>query len=220
MPPVRRARQRRYSTEPADPRAYTRANDRAYSRFARLYDVVVRTIPLWRRWLGQALPHIEGPRVLEVSPGTGWLLSQYAGRFDAFAVDLNPTLLATTRRNLARAGMHANLAQGTVEALPYRDASFDTVVTTMAFTGYPDGRGALAELSRVLRPGGRLVIIDVDFPAGGNRLGMLLLEVWRRAGDIIRDLPGLLADAGFAVVDEEIGGFGTVHRYVATRRNG
>ncbi len=209
---------RRYSAEPADPQAYTAANDRLYTRFGRLYDVVVTAFPVWRRWLGQAVPEIRGPRVLEVSFGTGWLLTQYAGRHRTDGIDLNPRLLDVARRNLARAGVHADLRLGTVEALPYPDATFDTVVNTMAFSGYPDGAAAAAELARVLTPGGRLVLIDIGYPRDGNRMGTLLVDrFWKPLGDLIRDVPALLSEAGLAVREDEIGGWGSVHRYLATK---
>ncbi len=208
----------RYSTEPADPQAYTTANDRLYTRFARLYDIVVKASPVWRRWLGHALPAIRGPRVLEVSFGTGWLLTRYAGRNRTDGIDLNPALVAVARRNLARAGLQARLRQGRVEALPYPDASFDTVVNTMAFTGYPDGAAAAAELARVLKPGGRLVLIDIGFPRDGNRLGNTLVQhLWKPFGDLVRDVPALLSEVGLDVTDDEIGGWGSVHRYLATK---
>ncbi|MGN6612958.1 MAG: class I SAM-dependent methyltransferase [Angustibacter sp.] len=207
-----------YSAEPSDPRAYTARNDRLYARFAGLYDVVVRISPVWRRWLGEAVPLIRGPRVLEVSFGTGWLLTQYAGRFDTDGIDLNPALLKTARRNLAKAGVTAALQQGSVEALPFPDATFDTVVNTMAFTGYPDGPAAAAELARVLKPGGALVLIDINFPADGNRWGTALVEYfWKPFGDLIRDVAGLLTDAGLDVEDAEIGGWGSVHLYRAVK---
>jgi ubiquinone/menaquinone biosynthesis C-methylase UbiE len=194
------------------------ANDRLYTRFARLYDIVVKAAPVWRRWLGHAVPAIRGPRVLEVSFGTGWLLSQYAGSYRTDGIDLNPALIAVARRNLALAGVRADLRQGTVEALPYPDATFDTVVNTMAFSGYPDGAVAAAELARVLKPGGRLVLIDINFPHDGHRLGTILVErFWKPFGDLIRDIPALLSDAGLDVQDDEIGGWGSVHRYLATK---
>lgn len=217
MEVVRRTRNSRYSVEPTDRQAFTEAFDRKYSRFAHLYDVAVKVLPFWRRWLRQALPAIEGPRVLEVSFGTGWLLSQYAGRFTTDGIELNEALVDVAHRNLARAGVRAILRQGTVESLPYPDATFDTVVNTMAFTGYPDGARATAELARVLRPDGRLVMIDIGYPHDDNRLGSCLVELWKRAGDLIRDIPALLSENGFSVADEEIGGWGSVHRYVAIK---
>ena len=208
----------RYSEEPADPRGYTRRNDRLYSRFARVYDVVAKVLPVWRRWLATALPLIQGPRVLEVSFGTGWLLTQYADRFRTDGLDLNPAMLDVARRNLARAGKHAELRLGSVEALPYPDATFDTVVNTMAFTGYPDGAAAAAELARVLKPGGRLVLVDIAFPRDGNRRGTALVEwFWKPFGDLVRDVAPLLAGAGLEVSEEEVGGWGSVHRYLAVK---
>jgi ubiquinone/menaquinone biosynthesis C-methylase UbiE len=213
--------QPRYSAEPADPHAYTLANDRLYTSYARLYDVVVKALPVWRRWLAHALPHIQGPRVLEVSFGTGWLLTQYAGHHHTDGIDLNPALIDVARRNLTRAGVTADLRQGRVEALPYPDATFDTVVNTMAFTGYPDAATAAAELARVLKPGGRLVLIDINYPNNRNRLGTVLVDrFWKPFGDLVRDLPAVLDQAGLAVHDNEIGGWGSVHLYLATKPPG
>ncbi len=207
-----------YSEELSDPQSYTAGNDRLYTRFAGLYDVAVRLAPFWRRWLGQALPLIRGPRVLEVSFGTGWLLTQYAGRFRTDGIDLNPALVETARRNLAKTGVRVELQRGSVEALPYPDATFDTVVNTMAFTGYPDGPAAAAELARVLKPGGRLVLIDINFPQDRNRRGTALVErLWKPLGDLIRDVARLLTDAGLEVEDDEIGGWGSVHLYLAVK---
>src|ERR687897_1610623 len=106
----------RYSPEPRDKRAFSERLDRRYSRCARAYDLAVKLFPIWRGWLRHALPQIQGPRVLEVSPGTGWLLTQYAGRFETHAVDLNRDLVAIARRNLRRAGVMADLLVGNVEA--------------------------------------------------------------------------------------------------------
>jgi ubiquinone/menaquinone biosynthesis C-methylase UbiE len=206
-----------YSEEPEDRRGYTEAFDRLYTRIAGVYDLAVRLLPVWRTSLRQALPLIEGPRVLDASFGTGWLLTQYAAEVDAHGFDLNERMVAIAERNLRRAGVHADLRQANVEDLPYEDGQFDTVVNTMAFSGYPDAAKAIAELHRVLHPGGRLLIIDVASPADRNRIGIAMVRIWKRLGDLLRDLPALLAESGFDVDEREIGGWGSIHLYVATK---
>ena len=208
---------RQYSIEPADPQEFTGRFDRFYSRFASVYDALVKLGPIWKSWLAHALPHVQGPRVLEVSCGTGYLLTQYAGRVQASAVDLNEKMVEITTKNLRRAGLTADVQRADVEALPYADETFDTVVNTMSFSGYPNGRAALQEMSRVLKPGGRLVLIDVGYPDDENKLGTLLTELWRRSGDLIRDMETLLHEAGFDYRKKAIGGFGSMHLYLAIK---
>jgi ubiquinone/menaquinone biosynthesis C-methylase UbiE len=157
--------------------------------------------------------------VLEVSFGTGWLLMQYAERFETHGIDLNEAMLRMALRNLERAGVAAQLRTANVEALPYPDDYFDTVVNTMSFTGYPDGARAMSELHRVLCTGGRLVMIDVNYPGDRNRLGTALASLWRRTGDLIRDMHQLFGEFGLDVTDDEIGGFGSVHLYIARKRS-
>jgi len=207
-----------YSREPTDKDSFTRGFDKAYGLLARPYDLGVKLLPVWKTWLKQALPHIKGPRVLEVSFGTGFLLTQYADEYDTDGIDYNEKMVAVASQNLKRKGIAARLQQGNVEVLPYGDDTFDCVVNTMAFSGYPDGHRAMSELHRVLKPGGRLVIIDVEYPADRNRLGMIATQLWGALGDLIRDLGALLRKFDFDYNEEEIGCFGTVHLYIATKR--
>ena len=72
----------RYSAEPHDHRAFTKSFDRAYTRLARVYDAAVKLLPIRKTWLRPALRPLKGPRVLEVSFGTGYLMTQYADRFE------------------------------------------------------------------------------------------------------------------------------------------
>lgn len=210
----------RSSSEPTDSARFTRELDRSYTAFARPYDLAVRLLPVWKTWIQRALPHIEGPRVLEVSFGTGYLMSQYAGDFETFGVDYNRTMVRTAQRNLLRAGRNAKLIQGNVENLPYPDASFDSLVNTMAFSGYPDGHKALNEMKRVLRNDGRLILIDFVFPPDQNWLGTKVAAFMERSGDILRDMGTLFRECELVYTDESIGAWNSVHLYVATRRDG
>ncbi len=207
-----------YSSEPDDPARYTREMDRLYTAWVWLYDGAVRRLPIWKTWLGRVLPHLQGPRVLEVSFGTGYLLTRYAAHYETHGVDLNREMIATAQANLLRTGISARLSRGRVEALPYRDGAFDTVLLTMAFSGYPEADPARGELVRVLAPAGRLVLVDVAHPADGNRLGTVWVAIAMRAGDLVRDMSALFEKHDLVFTDEEIGGWGSVHLYVATRR--
>jgi ubiquinone/menaquinone biosynthesis C-methylase UbiE len=207
-----------YSTEPENRKDFTAEFDSFYTRFAGMYDFLIKSLPVWKNWLKQALPHIHGPRVLEVSFGTGYLLTQYASKFQAFGIDYNATMAQTAKRNLQRNGLIADLQQANVSHLPYASHSFDTLINTMAFSGYPDGIAALTEMERVLKPGGKLVMIDVDYPKDRNRLGTAMTKFWMASGDIIRDMGKLFDELGWEFQEEEIGGFGSVHLYAAERK--
>jgi len=207
-----------YSTEPENKAKYTTQNDKYYSVSVRVYDFLVKVLPTWKIWLGHALPFIDGPRVLEVSFGTGYLLTQYADRFETHGIDYNENMVATAKKNLVRKGITADLRQGNVESLPYEDNSFDTVVNTMAFTGYPDAQKALSELRRVLKPGGKLVMVDIAYPKNSNWLGVQATKFWIAFGDLVRDMDKLFQAFNFETTDREIGGFGSVHLFIAKKR--
>ncbi len=207
-----------YTPEPENQQDFTTEFDVFYSRFAGMYDFLVKFLPMWKNWLKQALPYIRGPRILEASFGTGYLLTHFAGRFQTFGIDYNAAMTRTAKRNLRKMGLSAELQQANVSHLPYASHSFDTLVNTMAFSGYPDGKAALTEMGRVLKPGGKLVMIDIDYPKDNNRLGMAMTKFWMASGDIIRDMGDLFEDLGWEFQEEEIGGFGSVHLYVVEKR--
>ncbi len=207
-----------YSAEPVDKEDFTSDFDQFYTRFAHLYDLALKLFPTWRRWIGAVLPHVQGPRVLEVSFGTGYLLDQYEPDVDVTGIEYNRAMIDIARGHVP--GRLVTLQQADVYHLPFKSGTFDTVVNTMAFTAYGDGKLAMAELKRVLRDEGRLVMVDINYPRDGNRLGVILAGLWMRLGDILRDMSLLFAEAGFNYWDQEIGGWGSVYLYVATKING
>jgi len=206
-----------YSTKPQDEKRYTEEQNQFYTKTAGFYDWSVKALPVWKTWITSVIPHIEGPRVLEASFGTGYLLMQYAGRFDTFGIDYNEKMVSTATNNLKKKGITAKLEQGNVESLPYKDEMFDSIVSTMAFSGYPDEIKAMSELHRVLKKGGRLLMVDINYPANKNWIGMKTVQLWISLGDIIRDIGAIFEQFGFAYTDEEIGGFGCVHLYIAEK---
>ncbi|GIG87309.1 class I SAM-dependent methyltransferase [Plantactinospora endophytica] len=99
-------------------------------------------------------------RTLEVGVGTGRNLSWYDKSVDLTGIDLSPNMLAAARRRAGTLGRQVELREGEAEHLPFPDATFDTVVCTLAVCTVADRNAALAEMRRVLRPGGRLLLLD------------------------------------------------------------
>jgi ubiquinone/menaquinone biosynthesis C-methylase UbiE len=101
-----------------------------------------------------------GGDTLEVAVGTGRNLALYGSDVRLTGIDLSPGMLAKARRRVAGPGRAVDLREGDAERLPYADATFDTVVCTLALCAIPDRAAAIAEMHRVLRPGGRLLLVD------------------------------------------------------------
>lgn len=104
----------------------------------------------------------SGDRVLDLGTGTGavaWAASPLVGpRGSVTAVDISPEMLAMARAEAARRGLgNVYLREGSAEAVPVEDASFDVAIASLSLMYSVDRPAAARELARVLRPGGRLV---------------------------------------------------------------
>ncbi|MGH2759090.1 MAG: class I SAM-dependent methyltransferase [Actinomycetota bacterium] len=98
--------------------------------------------------------------VLEVAVGTGLNLSLYAPDVRLTGIDLSPQMLAIARKRAAGLGREIDLREGDAHELPAPDESFDSVVCTYSLCNIPDTERAVAEMKRVLKPGGRLILVD------------------------------------------------------------
>ena len=114
--------------------------------------------------LRAALDGTPGPRVLDVATGTARVPLLLAAQdwFDGAVdgLDLTPAMLARAQAKIDAAGLAAHVAlhQGDAGSLPWPDATFDLVISLEALEFFPRPRRALAEMSRVLRPGGALIV--------------------------------------------------------------
>lgn len=139
-----------------------------YDRFAKHYERLMA--PLERRFLAglrakvlAALP--AGGRVLEVGAGTGLNFPFYPRGARGAASELSSEMLKVARRKPERpAGVH--LVQNCAERLPFADASFDAAFATLVFCSVASPGEAFAELRRVVRPGGTVVLLEHVRPAG------------------------------------------------------
>ena len=159
--------------------------------------------------------------VLEVAVGTGRNLPHYPADATVTAIELSPGMLAIARRRAADLGRDVAFHEGDAERLPFGDAAFDTVVCALSLCTIPSPAAAIAEMKRVLAPGGRLLLLDHI----GSTWPPIYAAQWlierltiRAAGEHFtrRQLP-LVRAAGFQVVETERLKAGSVERIHAVR---
>lgn len=134
---------------------------RRWDRVSGSYDGIMT--PADQRFFGDTRQWVCGQatgEVLEVAIGTGLNLVHYPAGARLTGVEFSPGMLALARRRATDLDRAVDLREGDAQALDLPDAAYDTVVCTFGLCAIPDDRKALAEMDRVLRPGGLLLLAD------------------------------------------------------------
>jgi ubiquinone/menaquinone biosynthesis C-methylase UbiE len=100
--------------------------------------------------------------------------------------------------------------------LPYADESFDSIVSTFALAGIPDAEKAIGEMARVLRVGGRVVLLDIALPNDGNCFGQFWARLWENMGDYLYNQVDLVQKADLSVISFEEFGSGKHIRVICS----
>lgn len=195
---------------------------RIWERDAPRYD---RQMRLWERFLfgdarGWSCSRARGD-VLEVAIGTGRNLPFYPADVRITGLDLSRAMLRIAEARANVLGRTVELEEGDAHQLPHGDDTFDTVVCTFSLCNIPDERRAIAEMRRVLRPGGLLVL--ADHVASTSAVLLALQKLFekltlRLAGDhqTRRPLP-LVESAGLIIEDHDRSKKGIVERLTARK---
>lgn len=99
-------------------------------------------------------------RVLDVATGYGINFGYLPGAASITATDFSPTMLSMAREQARRLGLAVDLRQGDAERLDFEDGSFDTVISALATCSFFNPVVALQEMKRVVRPGGRILLLE------------------------------------------------------------
>jgi SAM-dependent methyltransferase len=158
---------------------------------------------------------------LEIAIGTGLNLPLYPRDVRLVGIELSPEMLKLARERAVELSRQVDLYEGDAERLPYPDAAFDSVVITLALCSIPDDAAAVREAHRVLRPGGRLLLLEhVASPKRWVWGGQWLLDhlTVRLEGDhLIREPVVHLRSAGFEIEELERLKLGIVERVAARK---
>ena len=153
---------------------YARNTARDMPDFVALAQRVTATLP-------------AGTRILEVAPGPGYLSIEIArrGAYQVIGLDISHTFVEIAARNAREANVDIDFRQGNASAMPFAAGSFDLVVCRAAFKNFSEPVKAISEMCRVLKPGGRAMIIDLRRDVSQktinqyvDRLGVGFFSAW------------------------------------------
>ena len=159
-------------------------------------------------------------KTLEVAVGTGANLAHYPPDATLSAVDLSPAMLAVAQRRAHELDLDVDLSVGDAQALDFADDEFDTVTATLLLSTVPDPQRCVFEMHRVLRPGGRVLILDfARSPVAPVRWVEHALKplTARSRFSLLRDPLDYLAGAGFALEHVDRFRCGVIEEVVARK---
>jgi ubiquinone/menaquinone biosynthesis C-methylase UbiE len=195
-----------------------RSQDRNAPRYDRQISFFERTLFAGgRAWVCE---QAQG-RVLELAVGTARNLPHYPGDVTLTAVELSPAMLAIGSRRATELAREIDLRLGDAQALEFPDGSFDTVVCTLGLCTIPNPQLAVAEGWRVLRPGGRILLLEHVcsplFPVRALQRLFEPLSVRFAADHLTREPLDYLTAAGFQIERLERSKWGIVERISASK---
>jgi ubiquinone/menaquinone biosynthesis C-methylase UbiE len=180
--------------------------------WAPYYDGMMRLITLGRertlRKMTVELAQVQpGDKVLEVGCGTGTLTLAAQARAGqsgvVHGIDAAPEMIAVARRKAARAGAPVNFQVGQIACIPFQDDEFDVVLCSFMIFHMPDDvrRKGLVEICRVLKPGGRLLVVDLARPTNFAQRSQVAILFGHMLRHDLEELVPEMAEAGFAEIE-------------------
>ena len=155
-----------------------------YNELAWTYDAVswIASLGQWRQWQKAALPYLTGQSVLELAHGPGHMLLELElNGYNVTGIDLSPFMSRMASHRLNRNNSTVTVIRAKAQQIPLAESSFDSVLSTFPTIFIVDP-ATLAELHRVLRPGGKLIIVPQARLTGAGILHRLIEWLYKITG--------------------------------------
>lgn len=195
---------------------------RAYHALPQIYIGVTELFSLgqWEKWQDRVFEDISGKKILEVGVGPGKLLLRMARKgYTVTGIELRKGMAYEARRRVKEAGFDIDILHQSIYHLPFKDDTFDCIVLTFVLAEIDHLEKAIAEMRRVLKNGGKIIIIAGGMPQNQNIVAKLLFRVVRYHTTLRleRDNKAYFEKYGFRVTREDFGPFHVVNKIVAVK---
>ena len=196
-------------------------NKQIYDQIAGRYDKAFAPLERWflARWRGETLAHLaENSKVLEIGAGTGLNFKFYPSKCNGTASEISIKMLEFAKQKID--SKNIKLVQANAENLPFAEDSFDSAFATLVFCSIPNPADVFVELQRVIKPNGKIILLEHVRPTG--LLGFLFdfLNIFTVAlieDHFNRQTAKIAENAGLKIVEIKPKAFGIINLIVCEK---
>lgn len=196
---------------------------RAYHAWPRFYEGLTELLSVgqWERWQDRVFEDLSGKKILEIGVGPGKLLLRIAKKgYVVIGIELRRGMADEARRKVKKAGFDIDILHQPVYHLPFKDEIFDCIVLTFVLAEIAELDRAIAEMKRVLKKNGKIIIIAGGMPQDKNLIAKILFRLiaTQTTLKLERDNKAHFEKHGFLVTRTDFGPFNIVNKIVAVKQ--
>lgn len=196
---------------------------RTISAWPRFYEGVTELFSFgqWEKWQNRVFEDLYGKKVLEIGMGPGKLAVRMAKKgFTVTGIELKPGMADDAKKRAKAAGFDIDILTQPVYKLPFKNEVFDCIVLTFVLAEIDDLDRAILEMRRVLKKGGKVIVIAGGMPQDKNTVAKLLFRMvsYHTTLRLERDNIVYFAKHGFRATREDFGPFNIINKLVAVKQ--
>ena len=196
---------------------------RAYHAWPRIYNSLTQLFSFgqWEKWQNRVFEELAGKKILEVGVGPGKMLLKMAKKgYRVTGIELRKGMAYEARRKVNEAGYDIDILHQSVYKLPFKIETFDCIVLTFVLAEIHNLDAAIAEMKRVLKIGGKVIVIAGGMPQDNNWVAKILFKLVgsQTTLRLERDNKAHFEKHGFLVSREDFGPFNVVNKIVAVKQ--